>query len=90
LKYPCTTDWSHFPVCAGGSCRRRCNCCLICCSFARFRLLADFAPHHEFSLGPVSSTDVCETQEVERLGLTFPSLFPISLGVPPELDPAQP
>jgi hypothetical protein len=26
------------------------------------------APHHEFSFGPIGSTNVRETQEVERLG----------------------
>jgi len=33
--------------------------------------------------------DVREPQKVERLGLPFPSSFPVLFGEPPELDPAR-
>jgi hypothetical protein len=32
---------------------------------------------------------VRESQKVERLGFPFPSSFPVSLGEPPELNPAR-
>ena len=46
------------------------------------------APHRESPL-PVLPADVREAQEVERLGLAFPSAFPVLFGIPPELDPAR-
>jgi hypothetical protein len=33
--------------------------------------------------------DVREPQKIERLGLSFPSSFPVLFGEPPELDPAR-
>ncbi|HVI80269.1 MAG TPA: hypothetical protein VM715_19355, partial [Candidatus Acidoferrum sp.] len=38
---------------------------------------------------PVLPADVRESQKVERLGFPFPSSFPVSLGEPPELNPAR-
>ena len=38
---------------------------------------------------PVLPADVRESQKIERLGLPFSSLFPVSLGKPPELNPAR-
>jgi hypothetical protein len=33
--------------------------------------------------------DVCEPQKIERLGLSFPSSFPVLFGEPPGFDPAR-
>jgi hypothetical protein len=30
-----------------------------------------------------------ESQKIERLGLSFSSLFPVEFGKPPELNPAR-
>src|SRR5262252_1165009 len=38
---------------------------------------------------PVLSADMRKAQKVERLRLPFSSWFPVSLGIPPELDPAR-
>ena len=38
---------------------------------------------------PVLPADMRESQKVERLGFPFSSLFPVSLGEPPELNPAR-
>jgi len=64
------------------------------------QLLLDFqqlGPHpfaHRLALQsiapvPVLPADVRESQKVERLGFPFSSLFPVSLGKPPELNPAR-
>jgi len=55
----------------------------------RPQALADrLALHGEVPV-PVFPTQVRESQKVERLGLAFPSAFPVPLGIPPELDPAR-
>jgi len=43
-----------------------------------------FALHGEVP-APGFSADVREPQKIERLGLTFPSSFPVLFGEPPEL-----
>jgi hypothetical protein len=51
--------------------------------------LADrFAPHR-IAPFPVLPADMREPQKIERLGLTFSSLVPVDLGIPPELNPAR-
>ena len=64
------------------------------------QLLLDFqqlGPHpfaHRLALQriapvPVLPADMRESQKVERLGFPFSSLFPVSFGKPPELNPAR-
>src|SRR5215475_6860329 len=64
------------------------------------QLLLDFqqlGPHpfaHRLALQsvvpvPVLAADVRESQKIERLRFPFSSPFPVSLGKPPELDPAR-
>ena len=46
------------------------------------------APHREPPY-PILPADMRESQEVERLGLAFPSSFPVLFGIPPELNPTR-
>src|ERR1700732_2373798 len=46
------------------------------------------APYRELPY-PVLPANMRETQERERLGLTFPSTFPVGFSKPAELDPAR-
>jgi len=51
--------------------------------------LADCPALHGEVPVPSLPANVREPQKVERLGLTFPSPFPVLFGKPPKLDPAR-
>jgi hypothetical protein len=51
--------------------------------------LADRSALHREVPFPVLPADVREAKKIERLGSSFPSSFPVLLGIPPELDPAR-
>jgi len=56
--------------------------------FGSHALAHRLALHGELPV-PGLPADVREPQKVERLGLAFPSSFPVLFGKPPELDPAR-